>query len=872
MKPYQHRAASRLAALPLGIACVLAMGTTMAQEAPADDAQTLDRINVTGSRLKRADLEGAVPLTVIDRAAIDASGDISVADVLRDTTFASFGNFRPHSGSTAQSVADVNLRGIGSERTLVLVNGRRAPYAPSTGLAADLNTIPMAAVERIEILSDGASALYGSDAIGGVVNVILRRDFDGAEVRFGKGTTAVKGGDTEETSLVLGASSERGSMLLGASYNAREILFTRDQHGGTPRGASPYGNNYYLESDTEPGAEGEYGGALPGYACNDTNFWMNDDTCAYDYNAVQADDASIRNRAVFARGSYEAAEDWTLYTAISYSHSSSFGRYAPTPGVLYVEEGTPNDPVKGDGLGAFIYHRFAAAGPRDGYVDNRVLDVNVGATWRASDRLEVDLGMRRSNARFNEVGTGYIVTPLAEAAAADGRYNLADPFADLDVVKGFTTNTTRTGRFDVSEVYANATLDLFDMAGGISAIAFGAEYREEDYADLFDSLQEAGAVAGSAGNSAAGRRDVQAAYAEWLFPMADGFDFTLAARYDRYSDYGSDVSPKVSLRWQPLANLTVRASAGEGFRAPGLPYIHSKRAFSAEQVADYRTCLAVGYSPADCGGDANNDGIADGPENADKVSYQVDTYTAGNPDLKSEHSRQYSLGLAWDATDWLNFTLDYYRIRIRDRIRQIEFSELVNFDNNGVPLPQGTSLTRRANGSIAEIVSAFANEGELDTSGLDLNMRMRFSTGMGRFDHWLQVAQILEYRVTDGDTVKDRLGWITQPELRASLRNTWSRDAFSVSWNVNLIGPQQNPMTRPVYGFIAGGEGERIGSFVTHDLAASWKALWQGTITLGVTNAGDRYPEKIPYDNRPWNFRLYDGYGRTVYLRYAQGF
>src|SRR5690606_7480631 len=108
------------------------MGTTMAQEAPADDAQTLDRINVTGSRLKRADLEGAVPLTVIDRAAIDASGDISVADVLRDTTFASFGNFRPHSGSTAQSVADVNLRGIGSERTLVLVNGRRAPYAPST--------------------------------------------------------------------------------------------------------------------------------------------------------------------------------------------------------------------------------------------------------------------------------------------------------------------------------------------------------------------------------------------------------------------------------------------------------------------------------------------------------------------------------------------------------------------------------------------------------------------------------------------------------------------------------------------------------------------------------------------------------------------
>src|SRR5690606_5348150 len=141
------------------------------------------------------------------------------------------------------------------------------------------------------------------------------------------------------------------------------------------------------------------------------------------------------------------------------------------------------------------------------------------------------------------------------------------PFGNPEeVVKGFTATTNRDGRFDISEVYANATLDLFQMGGGTSAIAFGAEYREEDYADIYDSLSESGVIAGSAGNSAAGRRDIQAAYAEWLFPVATNFDFTLAARYDRYSDYGSDVSPKVALRWQPLENLTLRASAGEGFR------------------------------------------------------------------------------------------------------------------------------------------------------------------------------------------------------------------------------------------------------------------------------------------------------------------
>lgn len=124
----------------------LASGTVFAQEAGnagnTGKATTLDRIEVTGSRIKRADIEGAVPLTVIDRAALDASGDVSVADVLRDATFSSFGNFRPQSGSSAQAVADVDLRGLGSDRTLVLIDGRRAPYAPSTGASATSTPFP----------------------------------------------------------------------------------------------------------------------------------------------------------------------------------------------------------------------------------------------------------------------------------------------------------------------------------------------------------------------------------------------------------------------------------------------------------------------------------------------------------------------------------------------------------------------------------------------------------------------------------------------------------------------------------------------------------------------------------------------------------
>lgn len=864
----------RLAVLPIAIACALTALPVAAQETPEDDTpQTLDRLTVTGSRIRRADIEGAVPLTVIDRAAIDASGDVSLAEVLRDSTFSSFGNFRPRSGSSAQATADIDLRGIGSDRTLVLVDGRRVPYAPSTGENADLNTIPLAAVERIEILSDGASALYGSDAIGGVVNIILRKDYDGAEVRYGIGNPKVRGGDTEEASLVFGATSDRGSMILGAAVNSRDMVYTRDQISGGIRGGSFYGNNFYFESATEPGEEGEFGGALPGYACDDPNFWHNGDNCVYDFNAVAADEASVKNRSLFARGSWQIDDAWSVYASGSYSSTDSFGRYAPTPGALYVPEGTPNDPVPGDGLGVFVYHRYAAAGNRDNFVDNAVTDLNLGFNWQATEALYLDFGLRRSQASFKELGRGYIVTPLAEQAVADGSYNLFDPFGNpQEVISGFTATTSRDGFFDIDELYANANLDLFEMGGGVSAVAFGAEHRREDYADIYDSLSEAGVVAGSAGNSAAGAREIYAAYAEWLFPVLDSFDLTLAARYDRYSDYGSDVSPKVSMRWQPLASLTLRASAGQGFRAPALPYVHGQRAFSAEQVNDYRTCVVLGYSPADCGGDANGDNIADAPQSED-VSYQVDSWSSGNANLESENSRQFSVGLAWDASDWLSLTLDYYSIEIEDRIRLIEYQELVNFDNAGIPLPTGTSVLRRSNGSISEVNTAYANEGDLETSGLDLNLRSRLDLeGAGRLENWLQVARVLDYTVTDGEVVKDRLGWISAPDLRATLRNSWTLGALTAGWNVNYIDSQENPATTPSFGFIGGGPGSRLGSYTTHDLSLTYRMPWNGSVTLGVNNAGDRYPALLEVRGRPWNFELYDAYGRTTYFRYAQKF
>ena len=217
------------AALAFGSVAALAVAPVYAQDDEDGDTAQMETVEVTGSRIKRTDAEGSVPVTVIDRQQLELSGDVSVADYLRNTTFNSFGSFRPQSGSSAQSFAELSLRGLGGARTLILIDGRRAPVAPQVGQGQDLNTIPLAAVERIEILSDGASAVYGSDAIGGVVNIITRSDFQGVEMTWGMSDPKSGDGETEEGSVIFGASGDRGSVIAGASYNTRGIIFQRDR-------------------------------------------------------------------------------------------------------------------------------------------------------------------------------------------------------------------------------------------------------------------------------------------------------------------------------------------------------------------------------------------------------------------------------------------------------------------------------------------------------------------------------------------------------------------------------------------------------------------------------------------------------------------
>lgn len=864
------------------------------QQQEDEEARVLDRVEVVGTRIARANIEGALPVTVIDRAQIELSGETSVADLLRSTTFNSFGSFRPQSGSSAQSFAELSLRGLGGARTLILIDGRRAPIAPNAGQGQDLNSIPLAAVERIEILTDGASAIYGSDAIGGVVNIITRSDFSGAELSFGMGNPVREGGETEEASAIIGIAGERGNAIVGASYTNRGIIFQRDREWSRG-GASTFSNNL-MAAIAAPGtlhgwrpggflANPTWGSRVPGFACNTDGFFVAGagaaQRCNYDFTFVAADEAEIRNSALFARGNYEINDDWSLYFNANVSRVRSFGRYAPVPsspwpgGGIFIPVGSPNHPaVRFPGAGynpavpVFLRHRFAAAGNRDVNTDANVYSVDIGVDGRIG-QFDVNFGIRRADSQYYEIGRGYILASSAQAAIASGAYDIYNPFANpRAMLQSFTVTTGRDSRFLINEVYASASTDLFELAGGTAAIAFGGEMRTEEFQDIYDSLSEAGVVSGSAGNSSDGERDMRAVYVEMLLPVIEDLEVTVAARHDRYSDFGSATSPQVSFRYSVLDNLTLRASTGRGFRAPTLDILNAQAAFSADSVTDARTCAAFGLPPT--------------------CSTQVEAWVIANPNLDAEKSRQWSTGLAWDATDWLSITADYWNIEVQDRVAAISTATIMGclagttancppglsvLPAGVTPPVQGLGLgMARApgTGEILYVQRGFANLGVIEADGVDLNVRTEFDfADWGAFRNQLQVSWSRNFTVDGGENIIDEPA---VPRLRAQLQNVWEVGDFRVGWNVNYIHSTSSTASNQIPPNLA--FPQELPSWTTHDVQATWTAPWNGEITFGVNNVADKDPVQDPFDptGRGFDFDLYDGFGRVPFFRYTQNF
>lgn len=831
----------------------------------------LDAVEVTGSRLSRAALEGALPVTTISRDDILATGKISVADALRASTFNSFGSYTSISGSSAQGQALVSLRGLGSERTLVLLDGRRVATSPSVqGGGVDLNTIPLAAVEKIEVLSDGASAIYGSDAIGGVINIVLRKDFNGVEISAGLGTPTHPGGDEEDVSILAGISNGDARMLFGASYTKKEPIYLRDrdytratfgdgQNFSTTTGLSGFGNTVF---------NADFSATLtpPDAACpNDRGFYRYADDiglftgipgselCAFDFTQFAADTTQLETTAVFVNFAYDLDYDLTFNSTVSYAQSESFGRFAPSPDLLFVPATATTNPYGED---VNVAHRFLPLGTRDNNNRAGVFGI-ISSLSKSFDEIDVEVGARINRYTFTDLGNGYVLRSVAAAAAAAGDYNpfdIGNP-GDEATLNSMVVTINRDSLTEYREAFTTIRLPLFDLPAGRVDAAFGAEYRKERFFDDYDSQSEAGTIGGSSGNSSEGKRNAYAVYGEAALPIIDDLEVNVAARYDDYSDVGGAFSPKLSARWLVQPNLTLRASAGKGFRAPLLSELNANDMFSAVSARDLVTCRGAGLPDSQC------------PE------AQYDTFFAANSDLDPEKSTQYGIGLALQPLEWLDFTIDYYNITIDDSLTTYTVQSLIFRELLGQPLPEGTNIDR--SGARPVFTSTTDNIAEISTQGLDFLLSTRFN-----LDSWgllrpnLSVSYVLNYETDDGVLpVRNEVDDPGVPEYRATLDLAWVYADFTTTWTTTHIASTSATLVPGDPDPLQLQQSGHVGSNTVHDLQIKWDTPWNSTISVGVRDLFDRGVSNNGFLTSPfYDQTLYDPTGRMPYARITQRF
>lgn len=826
-------------------------------------AQQLERVEIVGSHLKRVDAEGPAPVSVYRRDDIEASGAARLGDFLLALPFAGAGGSDDRSTGFNPSLlgtAALSLRGLGPGATLVLLNGRRlaaygAALFENDETFVDLNSLPLAAVERVEVLRDGASAIYGADAIGGVVNIVLRRDFAGAEamVRAGQSTR----GDARR---VYGSASFGSGDLAADRYNgfvtvdaqrqdslpmaARSFSRSADQRsrGGfdarSPTSSPPTirlpGGDPFATPDCPPDRVIHPFGGARGSGCG------------FDPNRYNPLLPQIERVGALAVGSAAPAADVRLYVELVVNRLVASDELSPSPVVTSVPADAPTNPF---GQDALVFWRPLDGGARR---NETTIDFRraVAGAQGACQRWEWDLAVGSSVIDTEAHSRNHMRLSALLDAVASGALNPFipdnDPAALAAVKAAYVDRWAGRGRF----VQAKATTALTQLAHGPLALAVGAERRRESFATALDPLTLSGDINGVTQSDSSAARNVGAAFAELNWPVASGVEVQLAARHDRYSDFGSNTSPKVALRWQPSKALLLRASAGRGFLPPTLPQLNRPRS-AGEGVYDPVRCPVTG-SFDDCGGGT---GI---------YSQQ------GNPALDAERSRQHNIGIVLEPVAGWSASVDVWRIA---HIGKIAFGgdyilrNEAAFPGSVIRGPALPGDPPGLPGPIVEFRDTYINVASRDVRGVDVELKGRVASVFGGL---LELGATLSHldrfaeRVTPLDAVDDEAGGDGRPRLRAQASAEWRRGPWLLGIGARHIGSYR--YLQPT------DDAQRtVASWTSFDLNIGWRGA-RDHVSLAVHNAADRAPP-FRSDGVGYDFRaLHDPLGRFVSLSWRRAF
>lgn len=844
-----------------------------AQSTAATDARTLGTVTVTGSNIRRAEAEGSNPVQVIDAEELATSGKVTVADVLRSIS-ANTGNATNETSNSgwASGSAGIGLRGLSQKNTLVLLNGRRlANYGfPSNGLSdtfVNLNALPLVAVERIEVLKDGASAVYGSDAVAGVVNIITRQNFEGLEVGGSYGTSDEGGLDTVRGRVVGGfgdLDTDGFNVLASVEGYTRDRLdqdqrsLTRsgiysDLPGGRWNGWSAKGARFLVGGASVPllDAAGNCpeGMTLTASAPIDG---LAGNTCAINLAPYTTLIPSTERYQAYVNATVRLTDRADLFGEALYSRIHGASIFGSSP--YFTLEGGRFALNAQTGLAEPVSNLLPANNPYNPYgvatpIEYTFFDLGQSLKTNRSDAFRLLGGARGRGDRFDwEVATFFAKSteeetvaagfasrwPLAQALA-DGSLNLHDPAATPSaVLDAIRLSTVREAQSSLHGIDFKLTGELFDLPAGPVGFAAGIEARTESLTSRNPWQIDAGLQVRPAIAAVDGERDVAALYAEFNVPIVQGLELQLAGRGDDYSDFGSAFSPKAGLRWQALDTLLVRASASRGFRAPSLSENSASTNISYGTVVDP-------YDPDIAG------------------SRQSPTFfTVGNTGLDPERTRSYNVGLVVSPRADTSLSLDWYRIELDNLIGTNNTTTIVQANDPA-------NVIRDSRGKLVAVYNRYQNLSTLKTSGLDAEFNQTVRTAAGDFRITSVYTHVLDYsrpQVVGGPLV-DYAGSNLGPSLprnKLTSRFGWSIGDFETALTWYRTGGYDQKAS-----VAATAVQSRVDSYDQYDLYAGWSGIEGLTLYAKVDNVLDETPPhdaSFPGIRAPYDFSQYDLRGR----------
>ncbi len=830
-----YRAGTALGAIALMGAGLVIAAPAMAQDAtaaqqeaaPAAEAPQGADIVVTGTLFRRTDTETASPITVLTNENLQKAGITNVADAVRSISADNSGSIpTAFSNGFGSGAAGVSLRGLTVNSTLVLIDGVRTtnyPYADDGQRSfVDLNSIPKSTIDRIEVLKDGASATYGADAIGGVVNIITRKEIKGIEGTAEGGISERGDGGEQRLTLTAGygdLATQGFNVYLNGEYERDALISVADR-------GFPY-NNADLTSigglNNNNASQGAFGNrtaafsavvrpatytpgnifsgvAVPGAltqvlspaGCATGTIARADSSGAYcEQNvsplgtiAPQQERYGATLHGVFSVGSQSQA-----YLTGTYYHSSVYSDQIPftirqrnpinttnvvLPALLANGQLNPQNPYAQQGLGAQLSYAFGDLASNS-LTQNDVYRAAGGIAGKFGSDWSYSVDATYARSELNGTNNGYLNIAGLTSAINNGTYNFINPSLNTQAVRDQISPAVRTNA--TSELYgidASVTKALFELPGGPLQLGVGGSVRRETLNNPNANANQA--FLGLNAVTAAGKRTVAAGFFEISAPILKTVELGAAGRYDHYSDGFSKFSPKASIKFTPIRQLALRATFSKGFRAPSF--------------AESQNGAVIGFTSATPPAAV----VAAHNNNAYVQSYSLGFNSASNPNLKPEKSTSFTGGAVFQPTRWLSFTADYYNIRKTDVISggPLAATAIANY-YAGTTLPAGYTVTLddadpqfpNAIRKVLIVNSPYANASSLKTSGIDVSVQADIPFGGdNRFTSRLEGTEILEYKFDPGDGIVDSYVGTQAPYVLSS-------GAGTPRWRANWMNSLQ---------------------------------------------------------------------------------